>query len=224
METLLLETVIEKRIVSEILNEPNAYLIINAITAVLNKEREQRIKFYNDITEQEKVEFINGEIVVHSPAKLQHNRATLLLAQLLNLYSIEQDLGFVGVEKIMIKLTRNDYEPDICYFKSEKADQFKEDQILFPTPDLIVEVISTSTESKDRGIKFKDYEAHKVEEYWIADPENQTIEQYHLVGEEYALVLKSSQGFIESFVVEGFKIPIAAIFDKAVNAKAMRNI
>jgi Uma2 family endonuclease len=220
----MLKTVKEKRIASEILNEPNAFFIIKAITAMLNEEQEQRINFYNAITEQEKVEFINGEIVVHSPAKLQHNRAMLLLAQLLNIYSIEHDLGFVGAEKMMITLTRNDYEPDICYFKPEKADLFKEHQILFPAPDLIIEVISPSTEFRDRGIKFKDYEAHQVEEYWIADPENQTIEQYHLVGEEYSLVLNSSQGFIESFVVEGFKIPIAAIFNKAENAKAMRNI
>ena len=224
METLALKTVTEKRIASEILKEPNAFFIINAITAMLNEEQKQRIEFYNDITEQEKIEFINGEIVAHSPAKLQHNRATLLLAQLLNLYSIEHDLGFVGVEKMMITLTRNDYEPDICYFRSEKADEFKEDQILFPAPDLIVEVISPSTESRDRGIKFKDYENHKVEEFWMVDPENQTVEQYHLVDEEYVLILNSSKGFIESFVVEGFKITIAAIFDKLENAKAMRNI
>ncbi|MCF2490554.1 Uma2 family endonuclease [Dyadobacter sp. CY347] len=191
---------------------------------MLNEEQERRINFYNDISEQEKVEFINGEIIVHSPAKMQHNRAMLLLAQLLNLYSNEHDLGFVGAEKIMIKLTRNDYEPDICFFKSDKADHFKEHQMFFPIPDLIVEILSPSTESRDRGVKFKDYESHGVEEYWIIDADNQVVEQYHLVETEYSLILHSSKSVIESFAVKGFKIPIAAIFDKRENAKAMRNI
>ena len=35
----------------------------------------------------------------------------------------------------MITLTRNDYEPDICFFKKEKSDDFVENQTLFPAPD-----------------------------------------------------------------------------------------
>ncbi len=43
-------------------------------------------------------------------------------------------------------------------------------QSKFPAPDLIVEVLSESTEANDRGIKFEDYAAHGVVEYWIVDP------------------------------------------------------
>lgn len=53
------------RIFSEIMNQPDAYLIIDEVKKALDKERERRLKFYNDITEQEKVEFINGEIIMH---------------------------------------------------------------------------------------------------------------------------------------------------------------
>jgi Uma2 family endonuclease len=212
-----------KRIVSDILNEPDAYFVVQAVNEVLNKERERRLQFYNDITEEEKIEFINGEIVVHSPVKMNHNRATLLLAQLMNIYVAKNDLGFVGIEKIMIKLTRNDYEPDICFFKKEKSLLFPQDQTLFPAPDLIVEITSKSTEHRDRGVKFKDYLAHSIEEYWIIDPENQTLEQYHLKEDEYELVLKSSQGEVASFAMKGFRIPIAAIFNEAENLKVIQS-
>ncbi|MEY4539280.1 MAG: hypothetical protein RLZZ306_1037, partial [Bacteroidota bacterium] len=37
----------------------------------------------------------------------------------MSIYSDIHQLGFVGIEKIMITLTRNDYEPDICFFKKE---------------------------------------------------------------------------------------------------------
>ena len=98
---------------------------------------------------------------------------------------------------------------------------FTEDQILFPAPDLVIEILSDSTESRDRGVKFKDYQAHKIEEYWIIDPERQTIEQYYLKNNIYELILKSSQGFVKSFVVNGFQIPIQAIFDEAENLKTI---
>jgi Uma2 family endonuclease len=209
------------RIISEILKEPDAHFLLQEAQAILNREKEKRIQFYNDITEQEKIEFINGEIVIHSPVKKRHNKASLLLAQLLNIYSAKHGLGFVGIEKIMITLTRNDYEPDICFFKKEKSQHFTEDQILFPAPDLVIEILSDSTEDRDRGVKFKDYQAHKIQEYWIIDPEKQTLEQYNLNENTYDLILKSSEGSVTSFVIDGFQIPIRAIFDEAENLKAI---
>lgn len=227
METQLLErpilrTEMGKRIVSDILNEPDAYFVVQAVTNVLNEERERRAKFYNDITEGDKIEFINGEIVVHSPVKFSHNVATGLLYRLLSIYVGKNQLGFVGVEKIMIKLTRNDYEPDICFFDKEKSIGFGKDQTLFPAPDFVVEIVSPSTERRDKGVKFKDYQAHSVEEYWIIDPEHETLEQYHLNGDEYELVLKSGDGTVTSFAIPGFQIPVRAIFDEAENLKAIQ--
>ncbi|MCF0071670.1 Uma2 family endonuclease [Dyadobacter sp. CY261] len=224
METLQLTKEMSNRMVSEIMNVPDAYLVLGAVQKALDEERKTRLKFYNDITEQEKVEFINGKIVVHSPVKMKHNKASLRLAQLLNIYVCRHNLGFVGIEKIMITLTRNDNEPDICFFRKDKTIMLTADQTLFPAPDLIVEVLSASTEARDRGVKFDDYQAHGIEEYWIIDPENETLEQYHLVGEEYKLILKAPSNDVSSFAVEGFRIPIRAIFDDAENLKAIQNL
>ncbi len=224
METQLLTKDMGRRIFSKILDRPDAYLIVQAVQAALDKEKEIRSKFYDDITEDDKAEFINGEVVMHSPVMLRHNLATGLLLNLLNIYVAREQLGFVGFEKLMISLTRNDYEPDICFFRQEKSTQFTDEQMLFPAPDLIIEILSSSTEVRDRGVKFKDYQAHKIEEYWIVDPKDKTIEQYHLFGEEHQLILKSAVGNVKSFVVEGFQIPIAAIFDVSENLKALQNI
>jgi Uma2 family endonuclease len=212
------------RIFSEIMSQPDAYLIVEEVKKALDKERERRLKFYNDITEQEKAEFINGEIIMHSPAKKRHSNATGLLYTLLSVYARKNDLGFVGIEKVMISLTRNAYEPDVCFFGKEKAVKFSEDEMLYPAPDLVVEVLSSSTQARDRGVKFRDYQAHRIAEYWIIDAENQTLEQYHLLGEEYQLILKSAVGEVKSFAVEGFQIPIRAIFDDMENLKALQNL
>jgi Uma2 family endonuclease len=212
------------RIFSEIMNEPGAYLIVHEVTKALDEERKRRLKFYNDITEQEKIEFINGEIIVHSPVQKKHNQISLRLAHLLGIYVTKSRLGYLGMEKIMITLTRNDYEPDFCYFRNEKAANFSDNQTLFPAPDFVVEILSPSTEARDRGIKFKDYQTHGIEEYWIIDPELEILEQYHLIDNKYELVPSSDTGEVKSFAVEGFQIPIRAIFDDMENLKALQNL
>jgi Uma2 family endonuclease len=140
----------------------------------------------------------------------------------LDTYVQKHHLGFVGAEKMLIALTRNDYEPDIVYFGPEKAQGFTPDQAKFPAPDLVVEVLSPSTEATDRGIKFRDYAAHGVAEYWIVDPDEQMIEQYLLGDEGYHLRVKTNTGVVQSVAIEGLTVPVRAAFDEAEKLAAVR--
>jgi len=207
-----------------ILEMPNAVLLVDKVKSRLADEQKRRRHFYEIVEENKKMEFINGEIVFHSPVKLQHNDATFLLGMLLKAFVNKNKLGFVGIEKIMISLTRNDYEPDICFFEKEKAKNFKRKQLQFPAPDFVVEVLSDSTAKNDRKTKFQDYAAHGVTEYWIVDADKQTIEQYFLQNEQYELVLKAKDGTIESVALPKFKIPIRAIFDEDENLKTLTRL
>ncbi len=207
-----------------ILEMPNAVLLIRKLEKKLAAEQKQRRRFYEIVEENKKMEFINGEIVFHSPVRLQHNSATKLLCGLLNAFVIKHKLGFVGIEKIMVSLTRNDYEPDVCFFGSSKAKNFKPKQVQFPSPDFVVEVLSDSTSKNDRETKFQDYAAHGVQEYWIIDADKQIVEQYFLQNEQYELLLKAKDGAIESVVLPDFIIPIRAIFDEAENLKALAKL
>jgi len=203
-----------RALVSTILQHPDAKLIVERVHQTLEAEQHLREQFYNSITEQEKVEFINGEIVVHSPVKKRHADATNNLYRLLSIFVEQGKLGFVGYEKIMIALSRNDYEPDIVFFNAEKSSAFQDEQSLFPTPDLVVEVLSSSTSSRDRGIKFEDYEAHGILEYWIIDADERMVEQYVLEDGRYELLGKWQKGdTFTSVAVQGFRIPQAAIFN-----------
>ena len=170
------------------------------------------------------MEFINGEIVFQSPAKLRHTNSVKLLTNLLSNFVIKNTLGFVGSEKMLVSLTRNDYEPDVCFFDKSKAQHFKSDQMQFPAPDIAVEVLSPSTEKYDRETKFQDYAAHGIKEYWIIDPEHETIEQYYVQNEEYELLLKAKDGTIESVVIPDFKIQIRAIFDEQINLEELKRL
>lgn len=146
------------------LQMPDAVLFAQKLDSALKAEKKKRQHFYEIVEENKKMEFINGEIFFHSPVKLRHNSATKLLCKLIDTFVAKHKLGFVGIEKIMVSLTRNDYEPDICFFGNDKAKDFKRNQMQFPAPDFAVEVLSKSTEKNDRETKFQDYAAHGVKE------------------------------------------------------------
>jgi len=198
---------------TEMLKDPALPLTIKKMQNYLKAEAQLREKFYNDIDETQKAEFINGEIILHSPATYAHNlvmkRLIVAMDNHVQLYS----LGYVGFGKMMIHLSRNSYEPDICYFTVNQASKFAKNEKLFPAPALIVEVLSPSTESTDREIKFNDYLEHKVNEYWIIDPINETIEQYILKNGKYHLHFNASEGTIKSEVIVGFEVDARIVFD-----------
>lgn len=214
-----------KQLINNILTLPNAPLIVNEISIKLLEEQKKRKAFYNEITDQDKAEFINGTIIIHSPVKKEHNDVATSLHQLISLFVKKFKLGYVGFDKVMIALTRNDYEPDISFFEQNKSKDFKKGQSLFPAPDLAVEVLSKGTAKNDRGVKYNDYEAHAILEYWIIDPNKETLEQYRLNKKnKYELIIKAKSGIIESKAIKGFKINIESIFDDERNLLEIERI
>lgn len=210
--------------VEQILQMPHAAILAEQVKSALEAEQAKRRHFYEIIEENKKMEFINGEIIFHSPVKIEHNTATGFIYKLLDTFVLKHNLGFVGFEKILISLTRNDYEPDICFFGKAKAAKFKKGQMKFPAPDFVVEVLSNSTAKHDRETKFQDYAAHGVAEYWIVDPNKETIEQYVLRNNEYELLLKTKDGAIASFALPEFQIPVRAVFDKKTNLETLARL
>jgi Uma2 family endonuclease len=211
-------------LLEQVLQRPDAYLFIDQLQAALEMEKATRRHFYEVVDENQKMEFINGEIVFHSPVKRWHNKATGYIYQILDAYVRRQRLGDVGIEKLLVSLTRNDYEPDVCFWNTEKASQFDDEQMQFPAPDLVAEVLSPSTAKNDRGVKFDDYESHGVQEYWIVDPEKQVVEQYVLENGQYELRLKAGEGMIRCEAIAGLQFSIRAMFDEAENATVLARL
>jgi Uma2 family endonuclease len=214
--------------VSEILKSPGAVLIYQEMQTVLEDEARRREEFREWLTEDVKAEFINGEIVLHSPVKRGHLRASDNLYNLLRNFAQKNQLGATAVEKALVALTRNDYEPDICFWGNEKAATFDDNTMLHPAPDFVVEILSPSTKKHDRETKFEDYALHGVREYWIIDPDKQTVEQFALLmptDTSYLPYGKFIPGDdIKSIALPGFEIPVAAIFDEKANFEALKNL
>ena len=207
-----------------LLNSPRRPDLVATLNDRLQTESAVRQRFHDEMSDCDKVEFIGGEIIMHSPARDERLKAKLNIATLLLTFVRVHGLGEVRDEKCLCVFPRNDYEPDVVFFGPEKSAMIHPKRMKFPVPDFIVEVLSDSTESRDRGVKFEDFEAHGVGEYWIVDAGNEIVEQYAIDNGTFRLLLKSGSGEIASRIVPGFCIPIRAIFDPAENLSTLKNI
>ncbi len=206
-------------------HSPRLVEAVDVLQHQLEQEKKRRRRFYEEMTPAQKIEFIDGDVVLHSPARNKHLDATKHILKLLDTYVSLHGLGTVKAEKCLCVFPRNDYEPDVVFFGTEKTAGLTDETMRFPIPDLAVEVLSDSTAARDRGVKFEDYAAHGVAEYWIVDSDQAILEQY-LPGPdgEYTLRLKSSSGTVTSVAIPGLAMDIEAFFDSAKNLAALRRL
>ena len=98
-------------------------------------------------------------------------------------------------------------QPDICIVcDPEKLDN----RGCMGAPDLIVEILSTSTSYKDIKIKYALYEQNGVKEYWIVYPGENLIDVFDLIDEKYILRNK--------YTIED-EIPVGIFSNFSVKAK-----
>jgi Uma2 family endonuclease len=208
-------------ILRPIVKSPRLRQLIDELSSIWEAEQKRRQEFYDWVTPDIKAEFIDGEIIVHSPVRSLHNQILLNINNLIFNYVNLEDLGYVGYEKVMVRLHRNDFEPDLVFFKKEKSQFFDKELTIFPVPDFVVEILSASTEERDKGIKLEDYEYNGVMEYWIVDADVNTIYQNLLVGKKYVQNVLQEGDTITCHAIDGFSCKVEAFFDTAENLKAL---
>lgn len=135
----------------------------------------------------ERVEIIKGKLFKMSPAPRRAHQeigATIfteihqyLKQKQCKVYYAPFDVRFPNNPKDANDQTYTVVQPDICVI----CDQSKLDEAgCKGAPDLIVEILSPSTASRDLNEKFNLYEEHGVKEYWIVYPGESVLEIYDL--------------------------------------------
>ncbi|MCY7291581.1 MAG: Uma2 family endonuclease [Ferruginibacter sp.] len=216
---------IDRKKIEDLKHAPNLPLVVDELLSFLEEEKKKRANFLDNLHEDVKAEFIEGEIILNFPAKRKHYLIVGWLSKLLRTYVDINELGEVSTEKVLIHLTRNNFEPDLVFFNSEQVAGFDKNTMVHPAPMFAVEILSESTQKRDRGIKFEDYANHSVKEYWIIDPDLEEVEQYLLDEKnKYKLRVKSNNGEISLVAIPKLVLPIRAFFSKQENILALKNL
>jgi len=121
-------------------------------------------------------------------------------------------LGKTGIAPLdMVLSPRRAVQPDVIFVANEHLDIIRER--VMGAADLVAEVISPDSRQRDRIDKGDRYEQHGVREYWLIDPEAQTVEVLYLVAGRYQLVGRwHPRQRAHSRLLEGFSLSVSALF------------
>lgn len=165
-------------------------------------------EFLEWLDEDTWAEWVDGEVVMLSPASTKHQRICFFLARLMASWAEEKEQGEVFVPPFLVKLGPDlpAREPDIVFVSKGNLNRLSETYLDGP-PDLVVEVTSPESISRDRGEKFVEYERAGVREYWLVDPEREQLEVWRLgPGGRFELAFAGREGKVESEALSGFWI------------------
>ena len=102
-------------------------------------------------------------------------------------------------------------QPDLLFVTKEREGIISE-RGCEGAPDLVVEVLSPSTEQRDRELKRKVYAKYGVVEYWLVDPDSRTIEVMELEADDFASRSVFTEGGVLTTGVIPSLEPISQVF------------
>jgi len=162
-------------------------------------------------------ELLEGRIVMTPPAGWPHGECASGIGTFFGQFVRKHKLGRVFDSSQGFRLgDRDTVEPDYSFVSHERWAQSeppKRGRLLSVVPNLVVEIISPTTSGRDRVRKRHIYERHGIDEYWLIDPEEETIEVLALKKGRYVVFsFARGKGRVRSKVLKGFSVPLSDIF------------
>lgn len=146
----------------------------------LQEEHSYTIQEYLALERRSEIrhEYISGDIVTMAGATREHNLITGNIAQRLG-NQLEDTPCETYSNAMQVRATLTTYVyPDVVVVCDEPQFEDSEFDILL-NPTVVIEVLSKSTEARDRGEKFSDYRANKnVKEIIFVSQHRPRVEQY----------------------------------------------
>lgn len=158
-------------------------------------------------------ELIDGELYASPPPAIRHQRISRDLGIALHRFLAANDRGEMLHAPTGVRLgDERVLEPDLVIVLAEHAHRIS-DQVIDGAPDLVVEVLSPGTARRDLSLKRSVYEDAQVPEYWIVDPESQSIEVLRIVDGAYVRGgLFRRKDTLTSALLPGLEIVLGEVF------------
>ena len=116
-------------------------------------------------------EWVQGRLIRLAAATSQHDDISRYLDQVISAYLALRPIGVLKGDRFVMRLddVGSFREPDLQVILNESLTN------LTPTgmhsaSDIVIEIVSRESSSRDHGVKYDEYELAGVREYWIIDP------------------------------------------------------
>lgn len=154
--------------------------------------------------ERHRGEWVDGRVEPMHAVDFNHAATFQFLYPLATMFVDKHRLGQVLSEPYQIRLPRQRRRrsPDFFFVAADREHLLQRRQCKGP-PDLIVEIVSPESQSRDRRTKFLEYEAGGVREYWLADRPSWSFEGYALGANRRFEPLPVEDGRVYSTVLSG---------------------
>lgn len=168
---------------------------------------------YRNTPEDKRYELIDGELIVIPTPPIRHQRIRGAMGYRLFDFVRNLSLGEIFHVPIDVVLSNADVvQPDITFISNNRAGILNEENAQ-GAPDLVIEILSPSTADRDRTFKASLYALHGVAEYWIVDPDAQTIEVFTLGERGFELLATyAGEKVLTSPTLEGFELNLTEVF------------
>lgn len=158
------------------------------------------------------IEFSNGYIEELPMPTDQHQTILLFLYELLAAF-VKPLGGKVLVAPLRLKIRDRTFrEPDIVLVRS--ASDTRRQNRFWLGADMVVEIVSPDKPERDFVEKRHDYAEVQVPEYWIVNPQDETITVLRLEDSTYTEHGSFGRGAsATSVLLNGFGVSVSAVFD-----------
>ena len=163
--------------------------------------------------DDERYELMDGELLMVPAPGTGHQIVAMELGTLLHVFVKARGLGRVFSAPYDVVLSDTDIvQPDLLFVSNERA------HIRTPTnirgaPDLVIEILSPLTASRDWGEKRTLYAQYGVREYWLVAPDTRTVTVLLLDAGAFAEVACYSAGqTLTSPILPGFTANLDDLF------------
>lgn len=160
-------------------------------------------------------EVIDGLLYMAPAPRFRHQRISGTLYLQLAIFVEKTGSGVVLYAPFDIVLSEhNVVQPDILFVSNDHASVFTEKNAQ-GAPDLVIEILSEGNRRHDEVVKRQLYERYGVQEYWIVDPELETVKIYRLIDQAYGapvLLSREAGDALETPLLPGFRCALEEIF------------
>ncbi len=160
-----------------------------------------------------KCELEYGEIIELMRPTFEHNELSGILFGTLYMHIRANDLGRLSQDIIVVldKDRELAYAPDLVFVAAEHLHRIRDGRV-YGAPDLVVEILSPSTASRDHLTKLDAYLKNGIPWYWIADPQGPGIEEYRATEGGYLrTATAASNDIFQPGIFPGLNIDLATL-------------